>query len=301
MTPQTQGILIKTLIAAATAVVVILSGGVHADAFKGQFVIDGKKLDLTHVAAFRLRNQRNAREFKTLVLWTPAALDEKSIAAARNPYTQAVNDPAVNGADYVSLSIQADGKTDVNARVGGTQYLDSSGELFGKAGGLKSSCRANTAKRLDCDVASLKPIKTVNGPVWELRLSFDTAVQSRSAGATLPAGGGDVGKAFLALSGALKTKNKTLLMAHLDAEDAASYQADDYTPEENFKRLLEDFERRLPKQPKITGGESIDAARVLLEVEGVPSANKKMLYHVEMRKVDGAWRYVTSDTLGALK
>lgn len=292
----------KTLIASAlTAVVLALSTGVHADAFKGQFVMDGKKLDLTHMAAFRVRNQRNAREFETLVLWTPAALDEKSIAASRDPYTKAINDPAVDDVDYISLSIQADGKAEVNARVGGTQYLDSSGELFGQAGGLKSSCRANTATRLDCDVATLKPVATKSGPTWELQLSFDTPVQSRKAGAALPADGGDAGKAFLALSAALQAKNKTVLMAHLDAEDAASYQADYYTPEENSERLLKHFEMRLPKQAKVTGGETVDAETVLLEVEGVPFANKKMLYQVEMRNVDGAWRYVSSDTFGFVK
>jgi len=292
----------KTLIASAIAAVVLtLSGGVHAEAFKGQFVIDGKKLDLTHMAAFRVRNQRNAREFETLVFWTPAPLDEKGIAASGDPYTKAINDPAVDDVDYISLSIQADGNAQVNARVGGTQYVDTSGVMFDKAGGLKSSCRANTATRLDCDVASLKQVKTMNGPAWELQLSFDTPVQSRPAGAALPAGGGDAGKAFLALSAALQAKNKTLLMAHLDAEDTESYQADYYTPEENAKRLLEHFEMRLPKQPKVTGGELIDAERVLLEVEGVPFATKKMLYHVEMRKVEGAWRYVISNTLGFVK
>lgn len=292
----------KTLIAAAIAAVVLtLSTDVRAEGFKGQFVIDGKKLDLTHMAAFRVRNQRNAREFETLVFWTPAALDEKSIAAAGDPYTKAINDPAVDDVDYISLAIQADGKAQVNARVGGTQYMDSSGVMFDKAGNLKSSCRTNTATRLDCDVASLKPVKTMNGPAWELELSFDVPVQARPVGAALPAGGGDAGKAFLALSAALKAKNKTLLMAHLDADDVESYQADYYTPEENAKRLLEHFEMRLPKQPKVTGGELIDAERVLLEVEGAPFATKKMLYHVEMRKVDGAWRYVLSVALGFLK
>ena len=292
----------KTLIAAAIAAVVLtLSGGVHADAFKGQFVIDGKKLDLQHMAAFRIRNQRNAREFETFVLLTPAALDEESIATARDPYSKAINDPAVEGVDYISLTIQADGNAAVNARIGGTQYVDTSGVMFDKAGGLKSSCRTNTATRIDCDVASLKPVKTMSGPTWELQLSFDTAVQSKPAGTALPANGGDAGKAFLALSAALQAKDKTLLMAHLDADDSARYQSDFYSQEDNLKRLLEHFDRRLPKLPKVTGGELLDADTAVLEVEGVPFANKKMFYLVEMRKVDGAWRYVISDTFGFLK
>jgi hypothetical protein len=39
----------------------------------------------------------------------------------------------------------------------------------------------------------------------------------------------------------------------------------------------------------------------VLEVEGEPFANSKMLYLVEMRLVDSRWRYDDSSTVGMLR
>lgn len=283
------------------AVVLAFSAGAQADSVKGKFVIGGKTLELNQIAAFRVRDQFNARQYETYVMWTAAAVDQKAISAARDPYTTAINDPAVKDADYVAFSVQPDGVVTINAHVGGTQYLDTSGKMMGQAGSLKASCRKNDATRVDCDVATLKPVKSMNGPSWEFEASFDVAVLSRPAGKPLAAGGGDAGKALLALSAAHKAGNKAALLAQLDPEEAAEYSADWRTEEENSKALVEHFDWRLPKQPKIIGGEVVDADKVLLEVEGVPYENGKMLYHVEMHKVDGTWRFKSSTTLGLLK
>ena len=289
----------KTLI--GFSILLALSGGVYAESVKGKFVIGGKTLPLTQVAAFRVRDQLNARQYETYVMWTAAAVDEKAISAARDPYSMAINDAAVKDADYVAFSVDADGKVTMNAHVAGTQYLDTSGTMMGQAGGLKASCTSNSAEHVNCDVASLKPVKAMDGPTWEFAVSFDAPVLSKPNGTAIAAGGGDAGKALLALSAAHKAKNKAVLLAQLDAEEAAEYQADWRTPEENLKALVERFDWGLPKQPKVTGGESVDADTVLLEVEGVPYEDGKMLYQVEMHKVDGAWRYVSSTTLGMLK
>jgi hypothetical protein len=58
---------------------------------------------------------------------------------------------------------------------------------------------------------------------------------------------------------------------------------------------------RLPKKAKVTGGEQIADDHVLLEVEGQPWGDSKMLYHVEMRQVDGGWRFAGSTTVGMLR
>ena len=289
----------KTLI--GFSILLALSGGAWADSVTGKFVIGDKPLDLKHIAAFRVRDQRNARKFETYVMWTAAPVDQKAISSSRDPYSMAINDAAVKDADYVAFSVEADGKVTMNAHVAGTQYLDTSGTMMGQVGGLKASCRSNSAARVNCDVASLKPVKAMDGPTWEFAVSFDAPVLSKPAGAAIAAGGGDAGKALLALSAAHKAKNKTVLLAQLDAEEAAEYAADWRTPEENLKALVERFDWGLPKQPKVTGGETVDADTVLLEVEGVPYPEGKVLYQLEMHKVDGAWRYVSSTTLGLLK
>jgi hypothetical protein len=45
----------------------------------------------------------------------------------------------------------------------------------------------------------------------------------------------------------------------------------------------------------------VDAQTVLLEVEGVPYDNVKMLYLVKMHKVDGNWRFDSNTKLGMLR
>ncbi len=57
----------------------------------------------------------------------------------------------------------------------------------------------------------------------------------------------------------------------------------------------------MPKRPKITGGELLAEDDALLEVEGVPYENGRMLYLVEMRKVEGRWVHSSSSVAGLLK
>ena len=282
-------------------VVLAFSTSVQADSIKGTFVIGGKALELSEIAAFRVRNQLNARQYQTYVIWSAAKVDQIAINASRDPYTTAINDPAVKDTDFVAFSVQPDGVISMNARVDGVQYLDTSGRMMGQPGSLKASCRPNTATRVDCDVATPEPVKSMDGPTWELQAKFDVAVLSKPVDTPLPAGGGDAGKALLALCAAHKEGNKAALLAQLDPEEAEDYSADWRSEEENTKALVEHFNWRLPKQPKIAGGEVVAADRVLLEVEGVPYEDGKMLYEVEMHKVDGAWRFISSSTLGILK
>jgi hypothetical protein len=58
---------------------------------------------------------------------------------------------------------------------------------------------------------------------------------------------------------------------------------------------------RLPKQPRITGGEWMADDHAVLEVEGVPYENGRMLYLVEMRRLDGRWVYEGSSIAGLLR
>ena len=70
---------------------------------------------------------------------------------------------------------------------------------------------------------------------------------------------------------------------------------------ENLASAKEILDSQLPKQPQITGGELIANDHAVLEVEGVPYENGRMLYLVEMRWVDGRWVYETSSVAGLLR
>ncbi len=127
------------------------------------------------------------------------------------------------------------------------------------------------------------------------------AVASRAPGKPLPAGGGPAGKALLDLVAALGGKSLAPILAGLTPDRAKSYQESYRTPAENLESAKDILGARLPKKPKITGAETLADDHVVLEVEGEPFANSKMLYLVEVRLVDSRWRYDDSSTVGMLR
>jgi hypothetical protein len=278
------------------------SPSAEAASVSGQFVLGGKPLAPAEVAAFRMRDQFNPRELETYVMLTTRPVNKDKIKDAIDPYAVAINDPAAfgDGVDYIALSIHADGKTSLNAHVGGVQYVDSSGTIMGQQGSLSAACKENTATRIACTVKTTKEVKPMNGPAWTLDVSFDAEVLSRPAGKPMSKDGEAPGKALVALRAAVAGDDLTKILALLAPDKAKSYNEDYNTPAENLKSIREILDARLPKQPKITGGEWLADDHALLEVEGMPFASTRMLYLVEMRRIDGVWLWEDSSPAGML-
>jgi hypothetical protein len=271
-----------------------------ADSVSGQFELDGKALTPSEVAAFRIRDQFNPREFITYVMLTTRPVQREAIAADSDPYTAAINDDAAMHADYLAFFVRANGETSMNAHVGGTQYLDSSGKIMGQRGSLLAECTENTAQRVACTVKVAKPVKSMDGPGWSVDVSFDSAVLSRPAGKPLPKDGGEPGQTLLALVAAAQGDDLSKIIALLTPGEAEDYQRDYNTPEENLANAKQMFDFTLPKQPKITGGELLDDNTALLEVEGVPYEGTRILYLVRIERHDGRWGYASSQRVGML-
>jgi hypothetical protein len=276
-------------------------GAAHAATLSGQFVLEGKTVPVHEVAAFRVRDQNNPRSVETYVMLTAKPVDRTAIGAALDPYMLAINDPAVRDDDYLAFSVRADGETSVNAHVGGTQYLDTSGTIMGQPGSLTTTCRENTPTHIACSVKTAKPVKAMDGPTWSMDLSFESDVLSRAPGKPMARDGEAPGKALLALRDAVGGNDLAKILALLTPQEAKSYQEDWRTPAENLASAKEILDARLPKQPKITGGEWVAEDHAVLEVEGVPYENGRMLYLVEMRRLDGRWVYESASVAGLLR
>lgn len=276
-------------------------GAAHANSISGKFVLDGKTVPVHEVAAFRMRDQFNPRTVETYVMLTAKPVDRAAIGASLDPYAVAINDPAVHDDDYLAFSVRANGETSVNAHVGGTQYLDTSGTMMGQPGSLIASCKENTPTRIACNVKTAKPVKSMDGPTWSMDLSFEADVLSRTPGKPLTKDGEAPGKALLALRAAVGGNDLAQILALLTPEQAKSYQEDWRTPAENLASAKEILDVRLPKKPKITGGELVANDHAVLEVEGEPYENGRMLYLVEMRLVNGHWVYEQSSVAGMLR
>ena len=287
----------------AWALALALSGpGVaHAGPISGQLVLDGKPVPVSEAAAFRMRDQFNPRTLETYVMLTAKPVDRAAISASLDPYSVAINDPAVHDTDYIAFSVRANGEVAMNAHVGGTQYVDTSGKIMGQPGSLIAKCSENTPKRVACSVKTEKPVKTMDGPAWSMDLSFEADVLSRAPGKAIAKDGGDPGKALLALRAAVGGNDLAKILALLAPGEAKSYQEDWRTPAENLASAKEILDVRLPKKPKITGGEMVANDHAVLEVEGEPYENGRMLYLVEMRLVNGRWVYEQSSVAGMLR
>jgi len=275
-------------------------GLAHAGTLSGQFVIGGKTVAVHEVAAFRIRDQFNPRSVETYVMLTAKPVDRAKISASLDPYQVAINDPAVRDADHLAFSVRTNGETAVNASVGGVQYLDTSGTMMGQPGSLKATCRENTPTRIACSVKTEKPVKPMDGPTWTMDLTFESDVLSRTPGKPMARDGEAPGKAFLALRDAVGGSDLAPILALLTPGEAKSYQEDWRTPAENLAFAKDILNTRLPKRPKITGGEWLADDHAVLEVEGVRFENSRMLYLVEMRRIDGRWLYESADIAGML-
>ena len=270
-----------------------------AGSTSGTFKLDDLEVKPTESAAFRIRDMFNPRQKQTYVMLTNKAVDSTSIVESLDPYTTAINDPAAN-VDHLTFSVDLDGKVTMNAKVGGTQYIDSTGKIMGEQGSLVAECSENTTTRVACTIKSAKPVKTDDGS-WTLDVSFDSDVLARPAGKPMAKDGGDPAKAMFALEKAVGGSDLAAILALVTADVGTDFQRDYNTPEENLAWAKELLTMRIPKKAKVTGGEQLSDDHVLLEVEGEPWPDSKMLYEVEMRLVDGTWRYANGSTLGMLR
>lgn len=271
-----------------------------ADTTSGQFVLDGKALAPTSVAAFRVRSQDNPREFSTYVMLSTKPMDLEALAQSDDAYATAINDAAVMNDDHLAFGINADGTVSMNAHVGGTQYIDSSGYIMGSKGSLVADCTTSTIERVACSVRNAKPVKAMGGDTWTVDVKFDSAVIPRASGTPLPTDGGEPGKAFDAFIEAARGDDLPKIIALLSPRQAEMFSHDYNTPEENLKSAKQMFEFTLPKKHKVTGGELRGEDKALLEVEGVPFEGSRVLYIVSMERADGRWGYVFSQWAGKL-
>ena len=278
------------------------SSGAHATSVSGQFTLAGKPFKPIEVAAFRIRDQFSPHEFETYVMLTMKPVNKDKIKSSLDPYTTAINDPAAfgDGVDYIAFSVHKDGTTSVNAHVGGVQYVDTSGTMMGQKGSLHAGCKENSATRVACSVETAKEVKPMDGPAWTLDVTFETDVLARPVGKPMAKDGEAPGKALIALRAAVAGNDFAKILAMLTPEKAKSYNEDYNTPAENLKSTKQILDVRLPKQPKITGGEWLSDDDALLEVEGTPYPGGHMLYLVEMRRVDAKWLWSDSSPAGLL-
>jgi len=153
-----------------------------------------------------------------------------------------------------------------------------------------------------CTVKTAEPVKTTDGTIWSVDMSFDSAVSSRTPGKATEKDGGEPGKAFRAFIASAQGDDLGKITALMSKRQGDNYQRDYNTPAENLKDLKQTLGFKLPKQPRVTGGEFVNDDYALLDVEGkTEGGGSAWLFQAEMRRENGHWVYDDAGRVGMLK
>jgi hypothetical protein len=278
-------------------VVLLFSAFVFADV-TGQFKLNGNAaIKPAFAGAYIVRDPANPRIKAVEIMLSEGAIDAKAAEEDLDPHVNAINQEPVRSGNYVLLWARPNGKVSMNATLSEdmSQYVDSTDQ------GLKAELTTNTDQRIAGHVFTPKPVKTMDGSIYEIDVTFDVPVNRRPPGTSLPAGGGEAGKSFLALCAAVQAKNLNGIRENL-TEDVYKMLTPDYnTEEENLESAVDILKARLPKKNvKVVGGESTSDA-VLLEVEGEMFEGTNALYVIKMVKSGSHWVYEQSAPAGILR
>lgn len=260
----------------------------------GTLTIDGKPLALSH--AYALAQPNTFEKSKTDIA---IALTEKPLPAGALRDIAELDDALRSVHGYVFFKINEAGspiREVVDHPALGDETLQMSG--FTRAG-FTARVFGKDKDRVEGTFATKQP-ESFLGHRYEVKVEFSAALLRAKApeplpdaktGKTLPAGGGDPGKAFLALHAAIVKRD---LAAVLRLNGA---MPDPLPPEDTLKAGLEFMASMQPDQPKITRG-FVRGDRAVLYVTGVQE--KEPQYGtVEVVLNNGAWvvmRQSWSDT-----
>lgn len=256
----------------------------------------GKEIIAPKVAtAYEVRDQADGRKRSVEILLAGSALDPAQLAGALDPHVLAINSEAAKS-NYILIWANADGSAAMNAAFAETmsQFIDDT------RGGLQVEWTERTPQRIAGRVWSTKPVKPMSGDSWTVDVRFAADIVRPAPGTSLPADGGEAGKALDALYRAVGKKDMAGIRAGVTPESMSSLEHDYNTPEENLKEAVEmlgDF--WLPKKHKVTGGE-LRGDAAILEVEGELYPGARWLFLVRMVRGAAGWQFAEKVPAGRL-
>lgn len=116
---------------------------------------------------------------------------------------------------------------------------------------------------------------------------------AKPAGQALPAGGGEPGKAYLALRKATLAGDVNGMLAQVKKENAARMRADMGKPE--FPQMLELVKAMEPKEVRIVSG-TVDGDKATLKIAGKEADGTAMTGEVQLVREAGAWKVSVVNT-----
>jgi hypothetical protein len=249
-----------------------------------------------HAAAFETRDPRNPRSRIVEVVLSAQPIDADAAAAALSPHAQAINQEGLKGQDYILVWIRPDGRASMNATFGATmtQFLDATGQ------GLSIELATNAADRVAARLFTPRPVATLGGETYSVDVTFTAAVARPAPGTALPAGGGDAGRALVALDAALTARRWDRIRAGLAPGTVERFDESYRTAEENIDYAVDVLRAWLPKKRlRVSGGE-LRGDTATLDVEGEMFPGQKALYLARMVRTGGTWQLQQATSAGMI-
>lgn len=274
----------------AAAVLLIAALPAFAGDTGGTCRNDGKEFKFVDGVYFTEPNTFDESKQDRVLAFSSVALDKAAIGRAEDK-EDAIRDQVWEAEDGARVQLSINDEDEVWAmqfNAGGTS-LSQSGSgigvltLSGKsADGLSGSFKLEgEGDDLNCDLHF--------GVAAGETAAAVAAAPPLPKGKALPAGGGEIGKAYMANFDAMRKGDVDALMATAGAETRQQMEEARKDPE--FPKMLEMMKAFAPTSIKITGGQDFgDTAELTLE--GTDEGGGKSTGTAKMVKENGAWKVV---------
>jgi hypothetical protein len=248
----------------------------------GTLTIDGKAVKLTHAYALLQPNTFEKEKMDTVVLLTDTALPPEALKVEDL-------ERATRGLKNAALfAIDATGRPQrevVRHAALGDNVLQVSGFTRAKFSGppiTAERIEGSFATKAEEDFMSHKYTLSVSFNADVVKATLPEPLPNTQTGQKLPPGGGDPGKAYLAVQAAIQKKDLAAVrkMKPADAPDL---------PDEQLKAMLELMAAMTPKNVKITEG-YVKGDVAALHLVGTGEDGKAKYGTVEVRRAGGTWR-----------
>ncbi|MEA2238611.1 MAG: hypothetical protein QOC81_3335 [Thermoanaerobaculia bacterium] len=264
----------------------LASTNLAADDAGGTFHYGKSTFKIVNAVAYQ-RDSSDPKKPVTVVLAADFKIDVPALVAALDPTNALVAQVARNErGNFVRVTL-----ADPN-RCGIWAFLDT-GKQVELSDNYPARTTASSASRITGECSTSKPEKTLFGDEYEFHLAYDLPITPIAKPASLPAGGGEPGHAFVALIDAIRAGDWDASHLHLREDDIPSTKP---APSDK-KHFFEGLALNYPKSATVAGG-LIKGDQAQLQISGASYDGSKIKGDIAMKRVAGNWRVVDMSLYG---
>lgn len=267
-----------TLLGFALVALAASSALSRADEVKGSFQFGTVTFQISNAMAYQ-KDGKDPKKPVTMVIVADFTIDQPAVMEAIDPASALMTQVMKNkGGNFVMVTLAPPGRCGVQA------FLDT-GKQIDLGDSFPAKTSTSSATRVAGECSTSKAEKTVFGDVYDFHLTYDVPVTAIPKASPVPAGGGEPGRALLALFTAIRDADWDAAHLHLREEEVPKTAP----KASEMKRYFDGLALNYPKSATVTGG-LMKGDQAQLQIEGTNKDGKKIKGEFAMKKVAGNWR-----------